>query len=251
MCSWVTAGRLGLRPATNHCPGWFSRLVASVPPEAAVLRPREAGARGQPRAPRSRIPGSALSRAGRQAGRREAGGGSAQRGRGGGTRPKCAALGGLAADRCLGDAREDSGRAARRFSALGLAGGGERWRRSGDWGWEAEGRECAEGSGRGWRQRSGGARKTRRQVGPEKRCGGERWAGVPARWPVGAGSLWRVPRVGRQGGVSLATAGEAERRAACCTTGARLARACQKGVLVRSGIRTHASRGDCDLNAAP
>ena len=25
----------------------------------------------------------------------------------------------------------------------------------------------------------------------------------------------------------------------------------QKGTLVRSGIRTHASRGDCDLNAAP
>ena len=24
-----------------------------------------------------------------------------------------------------------------------------------------------------------------------------------------------------------------------------------KGWLVRSGIRTHASRGDCDLNAAP
>lgn len=199
-CSWVTAGCLGLRPATTHCPGWFSRLVGSVPPEAAVLRPREAGARRQQRAPRSRIPGSALSRAGRQAGRQagvrgegeEVGRGrrallwvgwlqtgvSGTLGRTLGVPPVGSALWGWqVAERGGGDLGTGAGRRrAVKVRKVAAEGGGR----------------AAEEPGRlggRWVPRSGVVGRGGRECLRARGCG-QRAEGGRHGWPVGAGSLW-------------------------------------------------------------
>ena len=51
-------------------------------------------------------------------------------------------------------------------------------------------------------------------------------------------------------GVQVAAGGRVWRKAVARGGRVRLSGG-PKGWLVRSGIRTHASRGDCDLNAAP
>lgn len=88
---------------------------------------------------------------------------------------------------------------------------------------EEEGGECVQRVG--WKS-GGGPRGGVREMGLGWRSKGT------GQGESGLGGRWRCPAgqpgyVGREGGGGA------------------------KGELVRSGIRTHASRGDCDLNAAP